>query len=112
MNDESVIHETVFDLFEEWLPYHHVCDTAEAVRHLTCVRTSYSIRREIHASMSLHESLYGKILYIHEIAVRHVRQGHATRFIQELMQMRHWQIKLLGPFSVSGRAFAVKMNLM
>jgi len=95
----------VFDLFEEWLTYHHVLHTKEAANHIMCTkqRTSYSVGGNIHVSMSFHDETF----YIHDIAVRHVRQGYGTRFMDELRTYGK-PIYILGPFTIAGQGFVEK----
>jgi NAD(P)H-flavin reductase len=99
---------TVFDLFEEWLTYCNVSSTAEAVQHIQSVqtRTSYCIARQIHVSLSYQDHTFA----IHDVAVRDVRQGHGTRFIQELRT--HGKVQIHGPFTHAGRALVEKHSLV
>jgi hypothetical protein len=100
-----------FDWFESWFEYHHVPNASAALHHVMLCghRTSYSINHEIHVDLSFAD----RTLHLHSIGVRNVRQGVATRFMQELATCTpSCSVMVHGPYTDMGRAWLEKMGLL
>jgi hypothetical protein len=111
--DEAAINTEVFDLFEQWLDYHHYDTTADVCKRLAVARgrESYCIHGELHVDLSRVDHT----IYIHHIASRCNRQGIASTFARELSQYcaeHGLSVYLVGPFTEAGRTWGMKMGLL